>query len=169
MDVSAVCLAIASIEAQAATAGGSVWRVLGCVAGAGAVGGIVNAFLSGNVRTPRTPRKEHGILQPKILGHIFLGAFAAVTTWGLYGPLKDAVIVGTAPTGQVSATLTVTSLVGAALAGSGGSRVVTSEIDKRFLRTAAINAANKDKNPKLAAMLATASPLEAADAATSAP
>jgi hypothetical protein len=40
--------------------------------------------------------------------------------WGLYGPLKDAILLGSAPAGQLPANLTVTAVIGAALAGAGG-------------------------------------------------
>lgn len=72
--------------------------------------------------------------------------------------------VGTDAGGQTVATLTVTALIGAALAGAGGARVVSSEIDKRFLRVAATGAAAKPDDRQLAATLATASPAAAARA-----
>jgi hypothetical protein len=138
----------------------SVWEILGAVAGAGAVGGIVNALLSDNGFI--WPKNDSGILRPGVLGNLILGAFAAVVTWGLYGPLKDSVIIGVHPPGEVAATLTVTALVGAALAGAGGARVITNEIDKRFLRKAGASAATKQPDQALATTLATASPAAAA-------
>lgn len=138
----------------------SVWEILGAVAGAGAIGGIVNALLSDNGFV--LPKLDSGIVRLGILGNLILGAFAAVVTWGLYGPLKDAVILGTHTPGEVAATLTVTALVGAALAGAGGARVITNEIDKRFLRNAGASIAMKQPDPALAVMMATASPAAAA-------
>jgi hypothetical protein len=137
-----------------------MWGILGAIALAGAAGGLVNALLSDNgfVR----PKTANGILQPGVLGNLILGAFAAVVTWGMYGPLKDAVILGRQPPGQVAATLTVTALVGAALAGAGGARVITNEIDKRFLRSAGADAAAAEPDPGLASAMVMASPAEAA-------
>jgi hypothetical protein len=43
-----ISLAVASLEAQAATVAGSVWPILGCIAAGGFVGGLVNALLSDN-------------------------------------------------------------------------------------------------------------------------
>jgi hypothetical protein len=139
---------------------GSVWAMLGVIAGAGAVGGVINALL-GNNSGMVIPRVSNGILQLGIIGNMLLGAFAAVITWGLYGPLKDAVLLGSQPVGQLPANLTVTAVVGAALAGAGGARVVSSELDKRFYKSAATEAAQKASNPALAAAIASGTPAEA--------
>lgn len=142
------------------TTSSSVWEILGVIAAAGGVGGVINALLSDNGFG--IPKSEAGILRPGVVGNVLLGAFAALVTWGLYGPLKDAVIMGTHPAGEVTATMTVTTLIGAALAGAGGARVITSEVDKRFLRSAATTAAGKNADAVLANTMATASPAEAA-------
>jgi len=112
------------------------------------------------------PKVDKGIVRPGVVGNVLLGAFAAIVSWGLYGPLKDAVLLGAAPTGEVTASLTVTALIGALLAGVGGARIITSEVDKRFLRTAAAGAAARGPDVKLAHMMATATPAQAALAAT---
>jgi hypothetical protein len=147
------------------TASASVWIILGVIALAGAGGGIVNALLSDNGDIVWPQKEAGGILRPGILGNVLLGAFAAVVTWGLYGPLKDAVIVGARPPGEVAASLTVTALVGAALAGAGGARVITNEVDKQFLRSAAVGAAGMPEDPELAKMILTATPAQAAKGA----
>jgi hypothetical protein len=155
-------------SATPAPSTGSVWEMLAVVAGAGAVGGVINALLSSNGGFS-IPRFRHGILQLGIIGNLLLGAFAAVITWGLYGPLKDAVLLGTQPTGQLPANLTVTAVVGAALAGAGGARVVSNEIDKMFFKSTAAVAAQKAASPELAATIATTSPLDALENAKQAP
>ena len=100
----------------------SVWEMAAVIVGAGAVGGVVNALLSSNngfgIQWPK--EATGGILQLGVLGNVLLGAFAALITWGLYGPLKDAILLGSAPAGQLPANLTVTAVVGGALAGAGG-------------------------------------------------
>jgi hypothetical protein len=141
----------------------SVWAILGFIALAGALGGFINALLS-DTQGFALPNLKSGILRPGFVGNVILGAFAAVVTWGLYGPLKDAVLVGTQPTGTVSGTLTVTALVGAAVAGAGGAKVVTSQVDKQLLRAAATGAAARSANTGLARTLATVSPSAALDA-----
>ena len=155
---------IASASGSTST---TVWAILGYIAAAGAVGGFVNALMSTD-KGFSWPAERGDVFNAGVLGNIVIGAFAAVVTWGLYGPLKDAVIVGSAPPGHVTATLTVTALVGAALAGAGGSKIITAAIDKKYLREAAVSAAGKTKNPKLAADLASLAPKAAADAANAA-
>lgn len=142
----------------------SVWMILGCVAAAGAVGGIINALLSDSELI--LPREKAGILQPGFLGNALLGSFGAVVTWGLYGPLKDAVLLGSHSPGEHPVSMTVTALVGAALAGAGGARVVSAEVDKRYLRSAGASAAITSADPQLATALRTASPSDAAQAAS---
>jgi hypothetical protein len=139
---------------------GAVWAMLGVIAGAGAIGGIANALL-GNNSGIVIPKVSNGILQLGVIGNVLLGAFAAIITWGLYGPLKDAVLLGSEPIGQLPANLTVTAVVGAALAGAGGARVVSNELDKRFYKSAATEAAQKASNPALAAAIASGTPAEA--------
>ncbi len=143
-------------SATQAPSTGSVWAMVGVVAAAGAVGGTVNALLSSNGFP--LPKFTQGILQLGVIGNVILGAFAALITWGLYGPLKDAVLLGTSPAGQLTANLTVTAVVGAALAGAGGARVISNEIDKKFFQSAATVAAQKSASPELAAKIATTSP-----------
>ncbi len=143
----------------------TVWAILGIVAAAGALGGLFNGLLSDSgVALPGMDETSH-IFKLGIVGNILIGAFAAVLTWGMYGPLKDAVLVGPHPAGEVSATLTVTAFIGAMLAGAGGARVVTGEIDKRFLRSAAADAAKSQPNTDLAKTILTGTPAAAADAA----
>jgi hypothetical protein len=141
----------------------SVWAVLGYIALAGGAGGLINALL-GDTQGVALPNFKSGILRPGFIGNLVLGAFASVVTWGLYGPLKDAVLIGPQPAGTVSSTLTLTALVGAAVAGAGGAKVVTSQVDKQFLRAAASGAAAKGANTTLARTLSVASPSAALDA-----
>jgi hypothetical protein len=150
-------------SANLAPSTGSVWGMLGVIAGAGAVGGIVNALLSSNGFV--LPKISDAILQLGIIGNLLLGAFASVISWGLYGPLKDAVLLGTQPASQLPANLTVTAVVGAALAGAGGARVVSNEIDKKFFKSTATVAAQKAPDPALAAAVATTSPADALEKA----
>src|SRR5450755_571216 len=145
----------------------SVWEMVGVVAGAGASGGLINALLSsGSGFSIQWPQKGKGdILQLGALGNVLLGIFAALITWGLYGPLKDAVLLGPAPAGQLSGNLAITAWVGAALAGAGGARVISAELDKRFLRSAAADAAQQPASTQLALDIATLPPVQALAAA----
>jgi hypothetical protein len=133
--------------------------MLGVVVGAGAVGGVVNALLSNN-NDVTIPKLSNGVLRLGVMGNVLLGAFAAVVTWGLYGPLKDAVLLGSQPASQLPANLTITAMVGAALAGAGGARVVSGELDKRIYQGVAVQAAQKAGDPALAVRIATAAPAD---------
>ena len=54
--------------------------------------------------------------------------------WGLYGPASQLVILGAGrAASDAQASLSVATLLAALLSGIGGSRVLTSEIDKRIL------------------------------------
>jgi hypothetical protein len=151
-------------QAMHSPTAGTVWGILGVIGGAGAVGGLVNALLGSSGGGLRLPRPVHGVIQLGFLGNVILGAFGAVATWGLYGPLKDAVLLGANPGSMLPANLTVTAIVGAALTGAGGAKVVTSEIDKVVLKKTAVEAAKREANPGLAATISTSTPLGGLDA-----
>ena len=74
-------------------------------------------------------------------------------------------LLGTRPAEDATVSLTVTALIGALLAGVAGARIITSEVDKRFLRSAATGAAARQPDTELANMMATATPAQAAHAA----
>ena len=133
----------------------------GVIAAAGAVGGVVNALLSSSGYSIQWPEDKGGILQLGVLGNVLLGAFAALVTWGPYGPLKDTVLLGSTPTGGLPVNLTVTAVVGAALAGAGGARVVSNELDKQVLRVTGAKVAQEPANPQLAMDIATLPPATA--------
>ena len=155
---SVVIQQLAQSPAQA-PATSSVWEMAGVIAAAGAVGGVVNALLSSsNGYSVQWPKDKGDILQLGVLGNVLLGTFAALITWGLYGPLKDAVLLGSTPAGGLPVNLTVTAAVGAALAGAGGARVVSNELDKQVLRVTGAKAAQEPPNPQLAMDIATLPP-----------
>lgn len=143
------------------------WLIIGVIAAAGAVGGIINALLSDSgVFLPGTYEVEgRRIWKPGALGNMLLGAAAAFITWGLYGPFSQYMLIppSAAPDGPF---LALETLVGALVAGAGGSRVITSEVEKRILSETAATAATKSEDPAAAAQIATASsPTEALRAA----
>jgi hypothetical protein len=73
-------------------------------------------------------------------------------------------MLGTASKNVVDVSLTLPALVGAALAGAGGARVITSEVDKQFLRNAATDAAMMTPSATIAKKMMTNTPAEAARA-----
>jgi hypothetical protein len=103
------------------------WVLLISVLVAGGVGGLGNALIvDGGFKRGywETLTSGQRIRRPGWPGNVFIGCLAGVIIWGLYGvvEVKD---FGTLLR-QVVATL---------VAGLGGSRVVTAEVDKRILNT----------------------------------
>ncbi len=110
------------------------------------------------------------ILRVGFLGNVLTGAVAAAVSWGLYGPVKDAIIIGTRPPdqGDLSA-LSVSTLFTAVLIGIGGARWLTNEVDKKLLRAAAAEAAGANRDETAAAAIASAPPASALEIATKLP
>lgn len=99
--------------------------VLAC----GAVGGLVNALLAGDLHLPH---REENIYSPGWIGNVVVGAVAALVFWGLYGPMaKVAVIGNTAP--DIPAAFTIAELAGSVVTGIGGGRILSNEVDKKTL------------------------------------
>jgi hypothetical protein len=142
----------------------SIWTLLGVIVAAGALGGAINALMTDNgFRLPKW--EEVGgarIWRPGWIANVVIGLSAAAVSWGLYGPYANDVLVGT----QNSATpqnfiLTLSSVVGAFLVGIGGSRYLTSQVDKNLLRATAASAAGTDADANAVAAIATATPAAA--------
>ncbi len=156
-----------AVQVMHSPTAGTIWGILSTIAGAGAVGGLVNALVGSSATSLALPKSVQGVIQLGFLGNVILGAFGAVATWGLYGPLKDAVLIGANPGNMLPANLTVTAIVGAALTGAGGAKVVSNEVDKRVLKKTAVEAAKQDADPNLAATISSSTPLGGLDAVMS--
>ena len=130
----------------------------------GAVGGVFNAFFSDNgFVLPQLVDDGKGgrILRPGGLGTVAVGAFAALLSWMLYGPVANYSIFGPAD-GQKLPDLTLGAVGAAAIVGFGGARWLTNEVDKRLLKAAAVVAASKPAaTPAVAQAMAVASPAQA--------
>jgi hypothetical protein len=138
------------------------WKIVLAIVLAGLIGGVVNSLLSDSgFFLPRMEQVEgRRIFKPGALGNALLGAAAAFISWGLYGPFTKYVIIPPGPVTDVN--LDLATLVGALVAGSAGSRLITSEIDKRVLTATAATAAHMQPNADAAASIATApTPTEA--------
>lgn len=98
-------------------------RVIAAVLLCGIFGGFINAYLTDNGFT--FPETDQGVWRPGVLGNIMIGAFAAFILWGTQTPATQ------------QNELAVQQMAAAALAGVGGSRVITAEVDKRVLTDAA--------------------------------
>jgi hypothetical protein len=140
----------------------SFWKIAGFVIVFGLVGGVINSLLSDSGFFLPGMYEVEGrlIFKPGALGNAFLGAAAAFISWGLYGPFSQYVIIPQAT--QSGLNLTVETLVGAIVAGSAGSRLITSAIGNRVLTEAAATAAGAGASAAEAASIATApTPTEA--------
>jgi hypothetical protein len=97
---------------------------------AGAIGGLVNAFLAGEgFIVPRTETLADGnrIWKPGFLGNVFVGSVTAFVLGGLYGPLSQT-IVGNGAT----ITINVGVIAGAVVSGVGGARLLTQEVENKL-------------------------------------
>jgi hypothetical protein len=132
------------------------WWITAVVVIVGALGGIINALMSDSwfILPGRYDEEGHKIWKPGALGNMLLGAAAAFISWGLYGPFTEYILMP--PDHKSPAALTLSALVGAFLVGIGGSRIITSEVEKNVLSTTAVQAATMDANPGVAGDIATA-------------
>lgn len=145
----------------------SAWSIMGVVMLAGGTGGFVNALQTDNgFALPYAEEVGKGrIYRPGWAVNAVVGAFAALISWGLYGPFAGAVVVGPRSVDGTPVTLTIAALVGAILVGMGGARWLSNEVDKRLLRAAAAEAAGGKADSQAAVEIATASPAGALEIA----
>jgi hypothetical protein len=128
----------------------------------GLFGGIINVLLTDTgFRLPGYADKNRTVFVPGFLGNILIGITAAVASWALYGPAAGYVIYPqTANRGPY--VLTLTGALSALFIAIGGARWLTSEVDKRLLRAAAVAAAD---DPDTKQEIAAATPAKALDIA----
>jgi len=119
------------------------WFCILLITGAGAVGGLLNAFMSDNGFA--LPTRIKGILCPGALLNVFVGGMAAVTSWALYGSGAGIELAGNQRE-QIS--LRLGALAGALIVGVGGSRWLTNEVDKSLLKQSVVEAAKKSLSPE---------------------
>lgn len=139
----------------------SIWALLGIIALAGAIGGVINALMSDN-GLPFPRWEEVGgarIWRPGWVTNVLVGLAAAVVSWGLYGPYANNALVGKQRTSTPQdLVLTLSSVVGAFLVGVGGSRYLTDQVDKNLLTATAAKAAAAGADPQASGAIATATP-----------
>jgi hypothetical protein len=105
----------------------NVWFPLLAVFAAGAIGGLANLLLAGDGFHLPKYDPPTGIYLPGFLGNIAIGGIAAIVSWGLYGPFSSTVIIGAGRLdGHDDPSVTLASLVGAILVGTGGARWLAS-------------------------------------------
>jgi hypothetical protein len=109
-----------------------IWRIVALVFAAGMVGGFVNSLIAGELQLPRRDRRAN-VYRPGWIGGCLVGGVAAVTFWGLYGPLTGYVLVGGADATMVPATLKVGELFGSLVTGIGGGKLLLGAVDRKGL------------------------------------
>ena len=98
---------------------------------AGAIGGVVNAFLSDNGFA--LPRKISGVWCPGAISNILVGAMAAFSSWAFYGSGAAIELAGDQSTRSIIS-LRFSALAGAFLVGVAGAKWITDEVGKRFYK-----------------------------------
>jgi len=131
--------------------------VLWVIAACGAAGGFVNVFIGDSGL--HLPKIENGVFLPGFIGIVLIGMAAALGSWA---SMKGATLIGANTT---SLTLSTSDIANAMLIGFGGVKWWKSEIEKDILQRTAAVAANKGSDSAAAAVIATASPLNALRAA----
>jgi hypothetical protein len=101
------------------------------------------------------PRVENGVLQPGFLGTVFVGAVAALGSWGL---TKAFTIFGTA---SPALTFSTGDIANALLIGFGGAKWFKSETEKDVLQKTASIAAGKQGDQTAALAIASGTPNQA--------
>lgn len=132
----------------------SAWLAILLIAGAGSVGGLINAFLaSEGFVLSRMEQLADGrsIWRPGFIGNMLVGAVTALVLAGLYSPIGSIALGSGQSTASVI--LTIRELAGAMLSGVGGARLLTSEVDRRYEETA-----RRSLNDTVQNMLAAAPP-----------
>jgi hypothetical protein len=141
------------------------WQASLVIIGAGALGGVVSAFLSEDrgFALPKTvPIDGSTVLRPGFAGHVLVGGVASFISWGLYGPGSELVLLG-APAGSppAGAGMTAGAVAGAMGVGVGGAKFLSNYVDKKVLRATASVAAAKSADPAAAGHLEVAEPTRA--------
>jgi hypothetical protein len=121
------------------------WICALLISTAGAVGGIINALLTDNKFF--IPKVRNGIICPGIISNVFIGATSAFSSWSFYGSGASVELAKASATPNQNISLTFAALAGAFLVGVAGSKWLTNETDKRFLKESIKEAAKKDITP----------------------
>ena len=101
---------------------------------AGAIGGVVNAFLSDNgFALPRKVSGVSGVWCPGAISNVLVGAMAAFSSWAFYGSGAAIELAGNQSTRSIIS-LRFSALAGAFLVGVAGAKWITNEVDKRLLK-----------------------------------
>ena len=144
------------------------WEALGVIAVCGLVGALGKALIGGvGVPLPRRMTTPDGpVWAPGFIGILFAGPRATALSWALYGPIADALAIGSEDGAErIEYTLSWSELGGAVLVGYAGARWISAEADKALNKATATTAARAPADPELAETIKEATPEEALDVA----
>ncbi len=131
-----------------------LWDFLLVVFLAGSLGGLLNALLSDKGLLVPSYDRNANVVVPGFLGNVLIGGFAAAISWGLYGPFAaEFMLGGQGPLNSILG-LSLSGIVGGVIAGIGGARIITSEVEKTMLRASGSHMAAMNNNSAMAAMFA---------------
>ena len=119
------------------------WICVLLITCSGAVGGLLNAYMSDNGFA--LPTRIKGVWCPGALWNVFVGGLSAVTSWALYG---SGATIDLAATQREQISLKLGALAGALIVGMAGSKWLTSEVDKSLLKQSVMEVAKKNLSPK---------------------
>jgi hypothetical protein len=134
------------------------------ITSAGMVGGITNAFLSGNGFA--LPRWQSGVWCPGALSNVFIGAVSALCSWALYGAGASIDLARLSERQTIG--MQLSAVVGALLVGMSGARWLTNEVDKRLLKETVKVAGEKQLSAETCRKFAAGTPQEMLAAAANA-
>jgi hypothetical protein len=137
------------------------WTCAGLILLAGALGGVINAWLTDNGFI--LPRSLRSIWCPGFLSNVLVGAFAAFASWSFYG--SGAGVDLAEVTERTAISLRFSALAGAFLVGVAGAKWITNEADKRLLRETVKVAGEKQLSHEVCETLAEHSPRRALEQA----
>jgi hypothetical protein len=121
------------------------WTCALLISIAGALGGVVNAFISNNGFL--LPYTKRGILCPGALSNVVVGAFAAFASWSFYGSGAGVELASVAGD-RADISLRFSALAGAFLVGVAGAKWITNESDKLLLKESVKIASSTNKHPE---------------------
>ena len=136
---------------------------LGIIALCGAIGGAINAIITDNgFILPREENSQNAsIIIPGVITNILMGGASGFLYWGFTEANSLFTVYGPAAPGTEEIKISVYSIAMVILVGATGSRYLTTEIDKRLLKAAAISAAAARPSQEDAQKMANATPIQA--------
>ncbi len=104
-----------------------IWTIAVVVSLLGALGGFVNAFLTGSLHLPRRTQYRYA---SGWIGNVVVGAVAAFLLWDIYDPSSTAVVIGESSS-NAKGILTFAEVAGSIVVGIGAARILAGGVEKK--------------------------------------